>query len=83
MSVKKFFKEFINGDQFVLVDFFVEWCGFCKVMVFIFQEVVVKIVDFVKIIKIDVDKNQVLVNQLGICGVFIFILFQNGEIKWC
>ena len=48
----------------------------------ILKEVAAKTADSAKIIKVDVDKNPVLANQLGIRGVPTFIVFQNGEIKW-
>lgn len=64
MKSKVLFKELVNGDIFVLVDFFVEWCGLCKVMVFVLQEVVGDIGEKVKIVKIDVDKNFVIVEKL-------------------
>jgi thioredoxin 1 len=76
------FQDIINSDKPVLVDFFAEWCGPCKMMAPILKQVKDELRDAVTIIKVDVDKNQQVAYDFQVQGVPTLIIFQNGKVKW-
>jgi thioredoxin 1 len=78
----KSFKEIINQDKPVLVDFFATRCGPCKTMGPILESVKKKLGENASIIKIDVDKNQKLASELNIIGVPTLIIYKNGKQVW-
>jgi thioredoxin 1 len=76
------FQEVINGDKPVLVDFFADWCGPCKMMPPILKQTKDQLGESVTIIKIDIDKNRQVAEHFQIQGVPTLILFKNGKVQW-
>ncbi|MFD2697640.1 thioredoxin [Mesonia sediminis] len=80
--MKTNFNSLLQGKQLVLVDFYATWCGPCKALNPILQEVKKEVGEAVKIIKIDVDKNQNLSQKFQVRGVPTLILFKNANPVW-
>ncbi len=81
-QVKETFGDIIKGDKPVLVDFHAEWCGPCKMMKPVLEELRQIMGDNIRILKIDVDKNRPIATSLNISGVPTLVLFKNGETLW-
>lgn len=76
------FSDHIQSSKPVLVDFFAEWCGPCKMMKPILEDCKSKLGDNVTILKVDVDKNPQAARTYQIKGVPTLMLFKNGNILW-
>ena len=76
------FNELINSDTPVLVDFFADWCGPCKMLAPELVALKEKVKDNMSIVKINVDKNQQLAGHFQVRGVPTMILFKEGKILW-
>ncbi|MGC1515972.1 MAG: thioredoxin [Maribacter sp.] len=80
--MKASFSEIIQSGNAVLVDFYADWCGPCKTLAPILGEVKKELGESIKIIKIDVDKNQPLAATYQVKGVPTLMLFKNGKQVW-
>ncbi|MEM8565596.1 MAG: thioredoxin [Bacteroidota bacterium] len=76
------FNELINQDKPVLLDFHATWCGPCKMIEPMIKELKHKVGDKASIIKIDVDRNQVLASKLRVQGVPTLMLYKKGKVIW-
>lgn len=76
------FNEMIQSEKPVLVDFSAVWCGPCKMMGPVLEELKKKMGDTLTIIKVDVDKNPAAASHYSISGVPTLILFRKGNVLW-
>ena len=72
----------LNSKVPVIVDFYAEWCGPCKVMAPILEQVKKEIGDKATVVKIDVDKNRSVAQSLNITGVPTLIIYKRGKQLW-
>jgi len=80
--MKSSFKDIVTSGDVVLVDFFGTWCGPCQALMPILKDVKDELGDAVKIVKVDIDKNQDLATQYQVRSVPTMILFKDGVPKW-
>ena len=75
------FDSIVNSDKTVLVDFWAEWCGPCKMIAPILDEVANEYNDRLKVAKLNIDENQHIPQKYGIRGIPTLMLFKNGNIE--
>ena len=77
---KENFTETVGSNKPVLVDYWAEWCGPCKMVAPILEEVALDMSDKLTVGKVDVDENQELAAQLNIMSIPTLVLFKDGEV---
>jgi thioredoxin 1 len=75
-----FSQDVLNSDLPVLLDFWAEWCGPCKMIAPILDEIAGEYQGRVRIAKMDVDSNKQTPGRFGIRGIPTLILFKNGGV---
>lgn len=76
------FDELINGDTPVLVDFYADWCGPCKMMAPVLEQFSKDMGGSVRVIKVNVDKNRDAAMKYRIRSIPTMLLFRKGEVQW-
>jgi thioredoxin 1 len=76
------FSDIINSDTPVLIDFYADWCAPCRTLSPIIQEVKNELGENIKIVKIDVDKNESLAQRLQVMSIPTVAIFRNGKMEW-
>ncbi|MEI8234641.1 MAG: thioredoxin [Verrucomicrobiota bacterium] len=81
LTEANFDQEVLNAAAPVLVDFWATWCGPCKMIAPIIDEIAAEKGSAVKVAKVDVDENQAISARFGIRAIPTLLLFKNGEVK--
>ena len=82
MEKKLTFKELLQGEKPVLVDFTATWCGPCRMMAPVLEDVKKQVGEKATIVKVDIDRNATFAGNMGVQGVPTFVLFKNGNEAW-
>ena len=74
--------DIIQSSQLTLVDFYATWCGPCRMMHPVLEQLKKELGDSIRIVKVDVDKNEAVAMQMRIQSVHTLMIFKEGEMKW-
>lgn len=79
---KEAFKDIINSDTPVLIDFYADWCGPCKAMQPELEKLSTKLEDRARVLKINVDSNPQAAQALNVRGVPTLMVYKQGKLEW-
>jgi thioredoxin 1 len=79
---KSSFQALINSEKPVLIDFYADWCGPCKAFAPVLKEIKKEVGDQVKVVKINVDNNPAISQQLEIRSIPTLMIFKKGNVVW-
>lgn len=79
LDSKNFEKEVLQSEKIVLVDFWASWCGPCRMMAPVVDEIAESMADTVKVGKINIDENPELAEKYGVMSIPTFIIIKNGQ----
>jgi thioredoxin 1 len=82
VTINRSFNDIIQNDKPVLVDFYADWCGPCRMMPPALDELKQRMGDAVSIIKVNVDKHPDVSRQYNVSSVPTLMVFQKGAVKW-
>lgn len=74
-------KEVLHSEKTVLIDFYADWCGPCKMMSPVIEEIAEEVGDRVKVGKVNVDQNQDLAMEYGIMSIPTIVIIKNGKVE--
>lgn len=80
ITSENFKKEVLESERPVLIDFYADWCGACKMMSPVVDEIAEELSNSIKVGKINVDENQDLAMEYGIMSIPTILLIKNGEV---
>ncbi len=79
LNSENFTKEVLEEEKPVLIDFWAEWCGPCRMMAPVIDEIAESMKDSIKVCKVNIDENQELAEEYGVMSIPTFIVIKNGK----